>query len=108
MSKPTTGSARWGVESHESVITGLMCSDEYRAKSARDPRQWLAQVRADLLRQAEAARVSGDKGGLLAGPSTRPEIVSDLVRKSECRQHLVQTIYSHRLALETAARVRPN
>jgi tRNA (mo5U34)-methyltransferase len=94
--------------SHESVITAFLCSDEYWVNSSRDPRRWLARVCGDLLGQAQAAGVSDQLEALISGVSTRPEIVSDLVRRTECHQHLVRSIYGPCLALDTAAGVSPN
>jgi hypothetical protein len=89
------------------VITAFLCSDEYWTNSGGDSGRWLEWVRRDLLGQAEVAGLSDDLDALLAGGSTRPEIVSDLVRRTECHQHLVQTIYGRCLSLDTAASARP-
>jgi hypothetical protein len=94
--------------SHESVITAFLCSDEYWSRSSRDPGQWLARVRVHLLGQAEAAGVSNDLAVPRAGVSTRPELVADLVRRSECHQHLLETIYGSCLSLTKVARVKPH
>jgi tRNA (mo5U34)-methyltransferase len=81
--------------SHENVITAFLCSHEYWAACGRDPRRWLARIRVDLLGQADGGGGSdSDVRALVDGVARRPQFAADLVRRTACHAHLVETVYS--------------
>jgi tRNA (mo5U34)-methyltransferase len=93
---------------HENVITSFLCSDEYWESSGRDARRWLARIHADLLGQADAQVASDDVAALRGGAATRAEFAADRVRRSDCHQHLLTTLFAGCWPVADAAPAGPH